>query len=249
VPARLSELITEVQPLTFDDDSLPPLRDVVQGRLREALSFLGHNAREGHSSTLALLELQRIRPDPMAMAELSERVERNARKSLAAIDDFMDLSAARTAALRIEEIDLADLLVEVVADAWSLASRHGIRVLVAAGPETAPARADRELLAGALAKLLRDVAARTPRGVDVHCALGETDEDWVIEVKDLGAAVHLGARQGASPWDGSVPADERIAPGLALVQIVTERHAGWMRIESDGGQRQTLRIGLPRLAS
>ena len=63
--------------------------------LREALSFLSHNAREGHSTTLALLELQRIKPDPMAMPDLIDRVERNARKSLAAIDDFMDLARAR----------------------------------------------------------------------------------------------------------------------------------------------------------
>jgi hypothetical protein len=228
-------------------DDTPVPREVLEARLREALSFLGHNAREGHSSTLALLELQRIRPDPMAIAELSERVERNARKSLASIDDFMDLSAARTLALRLEDVDLADLLVEVVADAWSLASRHGIRVLVAPGPDAAPAHADRELRVGALSKLLRDVAARTPRGVDVHCAMIETERDWVIEIADLGGAGNVVARPGASPWDGSVPPDERIAPGLAFVQVVAERHRGWMKIEAGTPKGHALRFGLPRM--
>ena len=49
----------------------PPDTDSsLQTDLREALSFLSHNAREGHSSTLALLELQRIKPDllPVALA-------------------------------------------------------------------------------------------------------------------------------------------------------------------------------------
>mgnify|MGYP001576539655 CR=1 FL=1 len=121
---------------TSDDTPSP------ESELREALRFLGHDAREGHSSTLALLELQRIKPDPMAMAELVERVERNARRSLAAIDDFMDMAAARSQPLRHEEIDLADLLIELVADAWSLASRHGIRVQVVSSVDTAPMRAD-----------------------------------------------------------------------------------------------------------
>ena len=215
--------------------------------LREALSFLGHNAREGHSSTLALLELQRIKTDPLGMAELVERVERNARKSLAAIDDFMDLNAARTQALRVEDIDLADLLVEVVADAWSLASRHGIRVLITSAIDNAPARADRELLAGALAKLLRDVAARTPRGVDVHCALIAAPGEWIVEVEDPGAPSAMTAAAERSPWDSKLPPEDRPGPGLALAQVVAQRHGGWMAVEQGLSQGRILRFGLPRV--
>ncbi len=87
----------------------PDVGSSLETDLREALSLLSHNAREGHSSTLALQELQRILPEPMATPALIERIERNARKSLAAIDDFMDVVAARTRPLRFEEIDLADL--------------------------------------------------------------------------------------------------------------------------------------------
>ena len=38
-------------------DDTTVARKALETGLREALSFLGHNAREGHSSTLALLEL------------------------------------------------------------------------------------------------------------------------------------------------------------------------------------------------
>ena len=183
-----------------------------EAQLREALSFLGHNAREGHSSTLALLELQRIKPDPMGLADLVDRVERNARKSLAAIDDFMDMAGARAQPLRSDEIDLADLLIELVADAWSLASRHGVRVQIASSLETAPLVADRELLASALAKLLRDAAARTPRGVDLQCALAEAPGEWLIDIGDPGAPVAEPAEAiGASPPVWRWPSSSRSA--------------------------------------
>ena len=218
-----------------------------EAQLREALSFLGHNAREGHSSTLALLELQRIKPDPMGLADLVDRVERNARKSLAAIDDFMDMAGARAQPLRSDEIDLADLLIELVADAWSLASRHGVRVQIASSLETAPLVADRELLASALAKLLRDAAARTPRGVDLQCALAEAPGEWLIDIGDPGAPVAEPAEAiGALPWDSKRPPQERIGPGLALAQLVTQRHGGRVEIEPKPAGGRTLRLHLPR---
>lgn len=222
-------------------DSSPPSS---QTDLREALSFLSHNAREGHSSTLALLELQRIKPDPMQMPDLIDRVERNARKSLAAIDDFMDMVAARTQPLRIEEIDLADLLVELVADAWSLASRNGIRVQIASSVENAPLRVDRELLAGAIAKVLRDAAARTPRGVEVLCALADHGKEWVVDVGDPGAP-ETPAAADSSPWDSKLPPEERVGPGIALAQVVAQRHGGWVRIEPRPGAGRVIRVALP----
>lgn len=225
----------------------PPLSpDELDAQLREALSFLGHNAREGHSSTLALLELQRIRPDPMSLVELSDRIDRNARRSLAAIDDFMDLARARTTALSLEELDLADLLVELVADAWSLASRHGIRVQLDSGPETAPLHADRELLASAIAKLLRDAAARAPRGVDVLCALTEGPDDWIVAIDDPGAPDARQAATEASPWDRKRAPEERAGPGLALAQVVAKRHSGRIDIEPGSGVGHVVRWHLPR---
>ena len=226
-----------------------PKRELRDLQLREALSFLGHNVREGHSSTLALLELQRIKPDPMGMSELVDRVERNARRALAAIDDFMDLASARNQPLRLEEVDLADLLVEVVADAWSLASRHGIRVQITSDLEVAPARADRELLAGAVAKLPRDIAARTPRGVDIECALVDAPGEWVVEIQDPAAAENAPLAIDASPWDSKLPPEERPGPGLALAQVAAQRHGGWLKVEQHNGPGRTFRFGLPRDAT
>jgi signal transduction histidine kinase len=227
----------------------PDPRDVgssLQTDLREALSFLSHNAREGHSSTLALLELQRILPEPMATQVLIDRIERNARNSLAAIDDFMDMVAARTRPLSFEEIDLAELLTELVADAWSLASLHGIRVRMGAGVEAASVRADRQLLAGTINKLLRDSAARTPRGGELLCALTDGATEWIVDIGDPGAPDNLPLVADASPWDGKLPLEGGVGPGLVLAQVVAQRHGGWVRIDAQPGPGRVIKLALPR---
>ena len=215
-------------------------------RLAEALKFLGHDAREGHSSTLALLELQRIKPDPMTLPQLIEHVERNARRSLAAIDDFMDLARARSQPLRVEEVDLLNLMGEVVADGWAMANRLGVRVKVAPGPEAVIGWADRELLAGALAKLLRDAVSRAPRGADVACAVCEDAADgvigWVFEITGSPPAAPL----DADAESATKPRRARnAAPGLALARVVCARHGGEVHTEVDADRRQTFRMRLP----
>lgn len=215
----------------------------LQASLAEALKFLGHDAREGHSSTIALLELQRIKPDPMTAAQLTERVEANARKSLAAIDDFTDLARARTQPLQVEEIDLLDLMVEVVADAWSSASRAGIRIQVAEHPEVIMGWADRELLAGALAKLLRDAVAQAPRGTDILCALQEdADGGWVFEI-----LTPAEAPAGIVPQPDRRGVGRVAGPGAGrlLAQVVAERHGGTLESESGAAGRQVLRCRIP----
>jgi hypothetical protein len=214
--------------------------------LAEALKFLGHDAREGHSSTLALLELQRIKPDPLTLPQLIERVEQNARRALAAIDDFMDLARARIDELRLEELDLVDLLVEAVADAWTIASRQGVRVLVApGGPEQLFGQADRALLAGALTKLLRDAIAAAPRGAVLSCALREAPLDG-----RAGVVFELAAPVPAAPTEGGAaprPARraQRSAPGIAFAQVAAARHGGSMQLEIGADRRQTVRVHMP----
>lgn len=220
--------------------------DAAAAALAEALKFLGHDAREGHSSTLALLELQRIKPDPLALPQLIERVEQNARRALVAIDDFMDVMHARSDALRLEELDLGDLLVEVVADAWTMASQQGARVLVVpGGPEQIVGHADRELLGGALAKLLRDAIAAAPRGAVLSCALREAPLDGAAAVV-FEIAVPAPAVGGAPAW----PARRapRVPAGLALAQVVAARHGGSLTL-APGDRWQTFRLHLPLAAA
>lgn len=219
-------------------------RATLEVRLAEALKFLGHDAREGHSSTLALLELQRIRPEPMTLAQLAERITANARKSLAAIDDFVDLSRARGQALRLDRIDLLDLLIEAVADAWPIANAQGVRIQVAEQRDVVMGWADRELVTSALAKLLRDAIAKSPRGSAIGCALGE--ERQGCEFRIDAPAARGGAEPGAPADPGRGGA--RPTAGIVLAQAVAERHRGSVQVDASSEERSVLRLWLPAQA-
>ena len=228
--------------MTFSQDDLDAAEPAaLRQQLADALDFLSHDVREGHSSALALLELQRIKPDPMTMFELVERIELNARRSLATIDDFMDIARTRTQPLRLEDVDLVDLLVDVVANAWSAAQLRGVRVQVADLPDAASVSADRELLGNALAKLLRDVVARTPSGIELCCALRTDGDDlWVIEVEDpIGTAPDADASRKAALRR------DRAQPGLALCRAAAERHGGSLQMELRVAQGRLIRLRLP----
>lgn len=216
----------------------------LEARLAEALKFLSHDVREGHSSTLALLELQRIKSDPMSLAELSERIESNARKSLAAIDDFGELARARTRALVLEEVDLVDMMVELVADAWWSASQAGISIRVADHPEVLMVRADRELLNAALGRLMREGVETASRGSSLTCGLrqapnGECVFELTVPSRPEAQAEPEVERGGASP-----PGARR-GIGWRLAEAVAERHAARLHIAADTDGRQVLSFQLP----
>ena len=210
---------------------------MLETRLAEALRFLGHDAREGHSSTLALLELQRIKAEPMTLSQFAERVEANARKSLAAIDDFADLARARGQVLQLAEVDLLDLLVEVVAEAWPAASQGGVRIQLGEHPEVIMGTADAELLRNALAKLVRDLVARARAGNDIVCTLNPTATGPVFEF----STTTRGSVE-AAPSEARRAA--RLSPGLLLAQVVAERHGGALHSDVSSSRQVVIRLSL-----
>ena len=214
----------------------------LEARLAEALRFLGHDAREGHSSTLALLELQRIKSEPMTLPQFAERVEANARKSLAAIDDFADLARARGQALQPEAVDLLDLLVEVVADAWPVASQRGVRIQIGEHPDVVMGRADPEWLRIALTKLLRDLVARARTGTDIGCLLRADASAVTFEFATAGTA-------GDDAPPSELRRAARLSSGLLLAQTVAERHGGGMLTDRETPGRLVIRLSLPGRAA
>lgn len=197
----------------------------LEAMLAQALRFLGHDVREGHSSTLALLELQRVKAEPMTLAQLSARIEGNARRALAAIDAFTELARARTRPLRLEEVNLADLLIEAVADVWEGANRRGVRLKVRAHHDDVPGRADRELVGRALACLLQAAAEHALRGSEIGCTVRADVQGWLVEIDGPASAA-------AQSDDASLGTPSRL-----LARAAAERHGGGLQVEiTDSGE-------------
>jgi len=215
---------------TADDD--------IAEQLREALRFLSHDAREGHSSTLTLLELHRSGAEPALSTELVQRLERTASRSLRRIDDFVALARARAHPIELEELDLLDLLYNAVSDAWQAAEERGVRLKVVDAPEQALVQADRSLLDAAVGNLVRHALGCARRGSVLQCAVRELVQAWSVEIDE-------------TPNRAALPAGGATAPaptqyGWALVDLVARRMGGAAshRDASDHGVR--LRVSFPR---
>jgi K+-sensing histidine kinase KdpD len=206
--------------------------------LEHALGFLSHDARSGHSSTLALLDLQRIQAEPMSLQNLLARIEANARRSLDTIDDFADLIRARRQPLRCDAFEMTDLLVEVVADAWSGAQQNGVKILIAPGPASLVVRADRALLASALAKLLRDAVGAATQGAEIRCSAGIEGAEAIVAIAET-----IGGPATADA--AAAPRTSRKVPTSVLfARAVIERHSGRLSQSADTLERRT-RLSLP----
>jgi len=213
--------------------------DDVAEQLREALRFLAHDAREGHASTLALLDLQRVNAESALPGELALRIERNALRSLSRIDDFVALARARSQPLNVEALDLLDLLFDAVAEAWQVCEERGVRLKVVDPPDEAVLQADRSLLRSAIARLLRHAVDRARRGSQLMCAVRELPQTWSVEIDEMSSSAAAVAAAGAS-----TPADGQHA--WALVQLVAHRMGGSTRQWDESGQGVRLRVTLPR---
>lgn len=218
-------------------DPAPAAPTAAEHELEQALNFLGHDARSGHSSTLALLDLHRIQPDPMTLPQLLDRIEANARRSLDTIDDFADLIRARRQPLRVEAFEWTDLLVEVVAEAWSAANRNGVRIVIAPGPASVMRRADRGLVAAVVGKLLRDAVGGSAAGAEVRCAVSASAAEVTVEIAE--AAVPSPVPSAAAPR-----ASRKVASSLVFARAVAERHGGQVQQATSASGRMT-RVVVP----
>lgn len=207
-------------------------------QLREALRFLAHDAREGHSSTLALLELHRTGAESMPTKDLVQSIERNARRALQRIDNYVSFARARSQPLKPEELDLLDLLFDVVAEAWHAGEERGVRLKVVDVPDEAVLHADRSLLRCAVGKLLQHALNRARRGSELRCAVRGLAQVWSIEIDEVPT--------GATATQASTPiAPPDAAHGWALVELVARRMGGTIEQWDAPGQGVRLRVALP----
>src|SRR5690606_21334644 len=152
----------------------------VIGQREEALRFLSHDMRSPQNAILALTQLQRYGKTPMPQAELLDRVDRSALRTLGLVDGFVRLARAESVALDLREIDLADLLQSVCDERWPMAQRRKIAIAVDATPGRAYVKADEEMLGRALGNLVDNAVHYSSDGSHVLCRLYAQDSGWVI---------------------------------------------------------------------
>lgn len=222
-----------------------------QSQRDEALRFISHDIREPSASILTILELARSRPEQFTQRELFARIERQAQTGLELADGFVSLARAEAQPFRPEPLDLVALLHQTADDAWAVARKRKVRVLIAAGPEEALCVGDRALITRALGNVLSNALKYSLPGCDVHCALVERPRHWAVRVRDQGPGIAPELQsQLFQPFHrlhrDTHPEVHGVGLGLLLVRTVVQRHGGSVEIDSAVDAGSTVTLVLPK---
>lgn len=228
-------------------------------RLKSAfVANVSHELRTPLNVIIGLCQLlERDRQLPLAplQTEAVSRMERNARSLLDLVNDMLDYSRleAGRAALRIEKVDIAEVIDGVAAEYAAEAREKKIKLDVEVSPDLGSVRTDRRKLRQVVACLVSNALKFTSAGrVSVRAATSGP-ERWYIEVTDTGIGISSDAL--GFIFEGFRQADDRLARpysgvglGLAITRRIVELLEGEITVESKEREGSRFRITWPRIA-
>jgi PAS domain S-box-containing protein len=227
---------------------ITPIREAERQR-DVALRFISHDMRSPQSSILALLEVQRMNPQAPVQADMLERIERHAHRTLDLAEEFVQLARAESSTYRMQTVDLVDLLDEAVDDVWPQAQTRGVAFDVQRPDAPALCQADKGLLTRAIANLLVNAVKYGQPDASVHCAVRRTDAGWRLSISNEGAGLQPEQLQSLfqqfARLDPDQSATRGVGLGLVFVRTVVERHGGRIEVTSRPGQGTTFHFTLP----
>jgi len=208
----------------------------------DALQLLSHDMRAPQSAILTLLQ-----SNPGQMPEaMALRIEKHARRTLDLAEDFVQLARAEAKPLERDEVDMNDVVMDAADDLWPQASARRITIDTVTGDEPALVLGDRQLLTRAIVNLIGNAIKYSEDDMVITCSVAAAADQLSILIADQGTGMTpeqlagLFGRFQQGPREG-------VGLGLALVQMVVQRHGGDIVCESEPGQGTTFTITLPAL--
>jgi PAS domain S-box-containing protein len=227
-------------------------------RLKSAfVSNVTHELRTPLNVILGLCQLlSRDKRAPLAalQEDAVSRMERNARSLLELVNDLIDYSRleAGRSALRLEWVDVSDLVEKLINDYKAVATEKGIILEYEVADSMPLVLTDAHKLQQVLTNLVGNAVKFTSAG-SVNIKVSTVgDDSWVIEVSDTGIGISTDAIQFI--FDEFRQVDDRLTRsyggtglGLAITRRISELLEGEIEVESTPGVGSCFRIKLPRV--
>lgn len=200
-------------------------------------------------SAVELLKNYRDRLPQEKQQELLEDILASTRRMSSLMEQVLLLGRvdAGRIAMQPVPVDLPDLLTKI-ADEQRSASGSRCPILVVAGPDLGPARADVGLLRHIVSNLVSNAVKYSPVGAEVRLALRREADLARLEVIDRGIGIpeadqarlfeafHRAGNVGEIPGSGL---------GLLIVKRCVELHGGRIAVRSRAGEGTTFEVALP----
>jgi two-component system CheB/CheR fusion protein len=223
-------------------------------RKDEFLAVLSHELRTPLSALLLYGQLLRqgsLSEEKKLRA--AEAIERAARTQARLVEDLLDVSriVAGKMSMRMEEVNLGNVLRQAVDGASEAATKKRIELLVDLPPSLPPMTGDAERLRQAVANLLNNAIKFTPTAGQVALRVHEMHGRVQIQVRDSGSGIDSAFLPKI--FDRFSQADRTVTRstgglglGLSIARSIVEAHRGSIRAVSPGrGKGSTFTIILP----
>jgi len=255
-------LMVEISPLRIIGDVLDGfiinLSDISQlkaseNKRTEVLNFLSHDLRSPLASMIAMIELAKNKTAVDDMHNMLEGMEKQTNKTLHLAEQFLQLSRANTTEdLKFYDIDFNSVVLNAIDQLWALSRQQQVTIEHEFQHEALWARGEPDLLERAIINLLSNAIKHSEANSVVQVTVQLTQENISCCVIDQGSGIaaedvpHLFELFQRTNGAG-VERIQGIGLGLAFVDAVAKRHAGYVNIESILGEGSSFCLLLPVL--
>lgn len=220
-------------------------------RQEDVRQLLTHDMRSPQASIIAVIEHSSAE---QIHSEVGRRIKGYAERTLALADSFVQLARAESHQYVLEDVDLADVLIDAVDDLWPQSSARDMPVIIDGERHDLFLSGERSLLTRVFINLVGNAIKYSPDGGTIRCHLSQRDTTdgriAICAISDQG--IGIAPEQLATLFEpfrrvsgGRAAQIDGIGLGLAFVRAVITRHGGTVYGASRLGEGSTFTVELP----